>query len=119
MDSRAAARFNGEVDEPRAGLRRGHITGSKNIPFNEFIAEDGSLKKRNQIAKILNAKDIDTARPIINTCGSGMTACINELALKVAGAESTFLYDGSWSEYGAIEEPNFEESDFDKPGKKD
>ena len=99
VDARAAGRFNGEVPEPRPGLRSGHITGSKNLPFSELLNEDGTLKSELELSMIFEAKGIDTNRPIINSCGSGMTACVVDLALKTVGAEKTILYDGSWTEY--------------------
>lgn len=100
LDARAAPRFLGEVPEPRKGVRSGHITGSKNLPFSELIdAETGCLKTEKELAKIFTAKDIDTTYPVLNSCGSGVTACILDLGLRVLGADKSAIYDGSWTEY--------------------
>jgi len=80
-------------------VRSGHITGSKNLPFTELLNENGTLKSDKELANIFLAKGIDTTLPIINTCGSGVTACIVDLGLKVLGAEKSKVYDGSWTEY--------------------
>jgi len=107
VDARGAARFNGEVPEPREGVRSGHITGSVNLPFGDLInAEEGTLKSDKEIAKILLAKNIDTSMPIINSCGSGVTACIVDLALRIMGAENSRVYDGSWTEYVSYQSAN-------------
>jgi len=99
VDARGAQRFNGEVPEPRKGVRSGHITGSKNLPFTELLNENGTLKSDKELAQVFKAKGIDTTLPIINTCGSGVTACIVDLGLKIMGAEKSRIYDGSWTEY--------------------
>lgn len=82
-----------------------------------MVNEDGTLKSNREISKIFLEKDIDTSLQIVNSCGSGMTACVNELAQKCVGAEHTIIYDGSWSEYGAVDEPDFDANDMDKAGK--
>ena len=100
LDARAAARFNGTVPEPRKGVRSGHITGSKNLPFDQLIdAETGCMKPDKELAKIILAAGIDTMLPVVNSCGSGVTACVNDLALSICGAEHSHIYDGSWTEY--------------------
>lgn len=103
MDARGVARFNGEVAEPRKGVRSGHITGSKNLPFTDLVDETtGCLKPDKELAKIFTAKDIDTTLPIINSCGSGVTACVLDLGLSILGSEKSIIYDGSWTEYVSI-----------------
>ena len=102
VDARASGRFLGDVPEPRAGLRSGHITGSKNMPFSELINEDGTLKSDAELGKIFTQRDIDTTLPTINSCGSGMTACVVDLALRILGNEKSMLYDGSWTEYVSV-----------------
>ena len=102
-DARAAARFHGEVPEPRPGLRSGHITGSKNLPFPELVdAETGELKTDKELAKIITEAGIDTTLNTVNSCGSGVTACVVDLSLRLLGAEKTAIYDGSWSEYVSV-----------------
>lgn len=101
IDARSAGRFAGLEPEPRAGVRPGHIPGSVNIPYTELTNTDGTLKSRETLAKLFAARGIDLARPCITTCGSGITAAIEMLALAVAGGERIALYDGSWSEWGA------------------
>jgi len=116
LDARAAPRFNGEVPEPRPGVRAGNITGSQNMPFMELVdPESGCMKLGKDLAKIFTDKNIDTTRHIINTCGSGVTACVVDLGLRLVGAEDSVIYDGSWTEYGAIDEPNFDNNDWDTP----
>lgn len=108
LDARPAARFNGEVPEPRKGIRSGHISGSKNLPFGELIDANGCLKSEDELAKIFEGKGIDPTKPTVNSCGSGVTACILDLALSVMGGQKSAIYDGSWTEYGQIDEPDFD-----------
>jgi len=98
LDARPAPRFNGEVPEPRKGLRSGHITGSINMPFPDLVSA-GCLKSDKDLSKIFLEKNIDTTVHTINSCGSGVTACMIDLALRVVGGEHSHIYDGSWSEY--------------------
>lgn len=100
VDVRPAARFNAEVDEPRLGLRRGHIPGSLNLPFGELI-EDGALRAAAALLARLRTAGVDPGKPVISTCGSGVTAPILNLALAVAGYDRMQVYDGSWAEWGA------------------
>ncbi|SLM62122.1 MULTISPECIES: 3-mercaptopyruvate sulfurtransferase [Dickeya] len=100
VDARAAARFFGQADEPRPGLRRGHIPGSFNVPWNLLVTE-GALKSTEELAAIFHQAGVDIQRPIIASCGSGVTASVVILALFALNASSVSLYDGSWSEWGA------------------
>lgn len=100
VDARAAARFNAEVDEPRAGLRRGHIPGSLNVPWGTLV-EDGKLKAPEELAAIFTRAGVDFGKPIIASCGSGVTAAVIVLALTSLDVNGVSLYDGSWSEWGS------------------
>ena len=101
VDARGASRFAGREEEPRAGVRRGHIPGSFNVPYTELTRPDGTLKPGGELRAIFEVRGIDLARPIVTTCGSGITAAIEMLALHVAGANDVALYDGSWAEWGS------------------
>jgi len=100
VDARGAARFGAKEPEPRPGTKGGHIPGSANTPYTEFTNQNGTLKSTSELAQIFTARGIDPAKPIVTTCGSGVTASIALLALAVLGAKKTALYDGSWSEWG-------------------
>lgn len=103
VDARSAARFRGEVDEPRPGLRKGHMPGSLNVPFGDVIAADGRLKSSDEISAVFAKAGVDLSKPIINSCGSGVTAAILALAQSLAGHDDSAVYDGSWSEWGKPE----------------
>ena len=101
VDARSPERFRGAVPEPRPGLRAGHIPGSVNVPYRETLNPDGTMKSPEALRALFAAAGVDLARPIVNSCGSGVTACILMLAQMRAGAKRTAVYDGSWSEWGA------------------
>ncbi len=101
VDARAAGRFHGREPEPRAGLRGGHIPGSTNLPYVDLIAADGTLKPKDELRRRFADAGVDLARPIVTTCGSGVSAAVINLALFELGVEDAALYDGSWAEWGA------------------
>jgi thiosulfate/3-mercaptopyruvate sulfurtransferase len=100
VDMRSAGRFAGTEPEPRTGLRGGHIPGSRNLPFNELVAPDGTLLPADALRRRLEAAGIDASRPVVATCGSGTSACTLILALHLLGHDRVALYDGSWAEWG-------------------
>ena len=100
VDARAAARFRGESPEPREGLRAGHIPNSRNVPFTDLLNDDKTMKTPDQTRAIFESAGVDLKRPIITTCGSGVTAAVLGLALERMGYDMWSLYDGSWAEWG-------------------
>ena len=101
VDARPADRFSGETPDPRGDAASGHIPGSTNIPHSSFFNADGTWKSADEIKTIFSDAGIDLAKPLVTTCGSGMTAAVVSFAAALAGAEKTALYDGSWAEWGA------------------
>jgi thiosulfate/3-mercaptopyruvate sulfurtransferase len=101
IDARSANRFLGREAEPRPGVRPGHIPGSINIPYTELTTADGTLKSREELQSLFRAHDVDLKRPVVTTCGSGITAATLLFALAVAGSRDGALYDGSWADWGA------------------
>ena len=100
VDARAANRFRGEVPEPREGLRAGHIPGSRSVPFTSLLNADKTMKSPDECRAVFEAAGVDLTKPIITSCGSGVTAAILALALERMGHHKWSLYDGSWAEWG-------------------
>jgi len=98
LDARPEPRFNGVVEEPRAGLRRGHMPGAKNLPFAQLF-DQGLLKSEGDLAHLLEPL-LENRSRVICSCGSGVTACILAFALHQIGIDQVAVYDGSWSEWG-------------------
>ncbi len=99
LDARPAGRFTGEVAEPRAGMRSGHMPGATSIPVASLV-ENGRLRPVEQLSAVFDAAGVNLNRPAITTCGSGVTAAIITLALETIGTRQHRLYDGSWAEWG-------------------
>jgi thiosulfate/3-mercaptopyruvate sulfurtransferase len=104
IDARPRPRFEGTVAEPRPGLRPGHIPGSRNVPYAElFDAGTGAMKPLDDLRKLFGGVDLD--KPIVTTCGSGVSALVLTLALYRLGVRGSALYDGSWAEWGLPDGP--------------
>jgi len=105
VDARSPGRFVGTEPEPRDVPRCGHIPGAKNVPFTELLAEDGTLKAPEQIKAVLTERNVDPAKPVVASCGSGVTACMIALAMATAGYTNAAVYDGSWAEWSVSDAP--------------
>jgi thiosulfate/3-mercaptopyruvate sulfurtransferase len=101
VDARSASRFQGDEIEPRPGLRSGHIPGARNLPASELIA-DGRLRPKPELEAAFARAGFNPAKPVLTTCGSGVTASILSFALANAGHDIAPVYDGSWSEWGQV-----------------
>ena len=100
VDARSPGRFEGTEPEPRPGLRSGHIPGSRNVHFRSLVRVDGTLRPAAELRQLFDAAGVDITRPVVASCGSGVTACTIVHALEVLGQREARVYDGSWSEYG-------------------
>jgi thiosulfate/3-mercaptopyruvate sulfurtransferase len=100
VDARSAERFAGKAPEPRPGLRSGHMPRSFNVPYDRLI-ENGRLASRERVAAAFTSAGVDLDKPIITSCGSGVTAAILTFALESLGKDPKGLYDGSWAEWGS------------------
>ncbi len=100
LDARAAGRFTGEIAEPRPGMRSGHIPGACNLPYTELLNADGTIRAPAELRARLAAAGVDGRRAVVTSCGSGVTACILTLGLRLAGLPEGAVYDGSWTEWG-------------------
>ena len=103
LDARGAPRFRGDAAEPRPGLRSGHMPGAINLPYARLVAEDGTLLRGQALRDRFVEAGVDLTRPIVTSCGSGVTAAILTLGLAELGIDSR-LYDGSWAEWGGRED---------------
>ncbi|HEY5107046.1 MAG TPA: 3-mercaptopyruvate sulfurtransferase [Caulobacteraceae bacterium] len=100
LDARPAARFAGAAPEPRPGLRGGHMPGALNAPFTEVVTHDGRLASAEVLRAAFHRAGLDLERPIVATCGSGISAAVLALALARLGRDDVAVYDGSWAEWG-------------------
>jgi thiosulfate/3-mercaptopyruvate sulfurtransferase len=100
IDARPAARFRGDVAEPRAGLRGGHMPGALSVPFAGLLNPDGTMKAGDELRAAFQAAGVDLERPMVTTCGSGVSAAVLALALARLGRDDVAVYDGSWTEWG-------------------
>lgn len=108
LDARGPGRFKGTEPEVREGLRSGHIPGSKNVHYATLFNADGTMKSVPELNEVFHLAGADIAKPVITTCGSGVTAAILSLALERMGNRNHALYDGSWAEWGQFEQLSVE-----------
>ena len=101
LDARSAARFTGVEPDPRPATHPGHIPGSKNLPYGDLFNADGTWKQGEALEAAFTGAGIDLDKPLVTTCGSGITAAVLLFGAMLAGAKDVGLYDGSWSEWGA------------------
>lgn len=101
VDARGAGRFAGTDPEPRPGIAPGHIPASRNLPHGQLFNADGTYKDRAGLVEVFKAAGVNLDRPVIASCGSGMTACVLLFALQLIGKHDVALYDGSWAEWGS------------------
>jgi thiosulfate/3-mercaptopyruvate sulfurtransferase len=100
LDARASGRFTGATPEPRAGMRSGHIPGSENVPYTDLLNADGTFRPISEIKALFAKAGVDGSLQVVTSCGSGVTACILTLGLRLAGLPEGAVYDGSWTEWG-------------------
>lgn len=110
VDARSPDRFAGSVPEPRPGVRSGHIPGSTNLHYATLLQSDGTLKPAEELMRLFTETGVQFGRPVVASCGSGLTAGIVALSLSLLGHRGTAVYDGSWSEWGSDEKLPIETS---------
>jgi thiosulfate/3-mercaptopyruvate sulfurtransferase len=99
LDARSHGRFAGTEPEPRAGLRGGHIPGSLNLPYDMLYRPDATLLPPDELRQAFTAAGVDLGKPVVTTCGSGITASVLALGLHLVGHKKVAVYDGSWTEW--------------------
>nr|WP_288900702.1 3-mercaptopyruvate sulfurtransferase [uncultured Sneathiella sp.] len=105
LDARSAGRFDGTEPEPREGLRGGHIPGSKNLPYTALLNDaDKTFRQAEELNAAFSGAGIDLKKPVITSCGSGITACVLAFGLHLLGHQRVAVYDGSWTEWALDEE---------------
>lgn len=100
LDARPAGRFRGDDPEPRPGLAAGHIPGARNVPYATLLSADGTLRPEAELRSVFSTAGVNLDKPVITSCGSGISAAIISLALEQIGHRDHSLYDGSWAEWG-------------------
>jgi thiosulfate/3-mercaptopyruvate sulfurtransferase len=108
LDARSRGRFEATEPEPRQAIRGGHVPGARSVPYGDLVTPDGTLKPPTELRRLFAAAGIDLGRPVITSCGSGVSACALALALDLAGRSDTAVYDGSWTEWGGREDTPIE-----------
>ncbi|WP_372622025.1 sulfurtransferase [Falsiroseomonas sp.] len=101
LDARSKARFDGKAPEPRAGIASGHMPGAASMPFTELLNADGTMKDAAAIRALFEARGADDTRPLVTSCGTGVTACVLALGAVRAGLPEPAVYDGSWTEWAS------------------
>lgn len=104
VDARPAARFRGEEEDPRPGIASGHIPGSRNLPQTQLFNPDGTWKRGEELRAAFEAAGVDLGKPLVTTCGTGVTAAVVQFGARMLGQRDARLYDGSWADWGA--DPN-------------
>ncbi|MBN2739877.1 MAG: 3-mercaptopyruvate sulfurtransferase [Rhodobacteraceae bacterium] len=100
IDARARGRFIGQDEEPRPNLRKGHIPGSKNVPWGDVLTAQGTMKSPDALRALFKGAGVDLSKPAITTCGSGVNAALLAFALELTGKSDWAVYDGAWAEWG-------------------
>lgn len=116
IDARSAGRFAATSPEPRAGIRGGHIPGSRNLPYSDVVSASGTVLQPDALRQKFGSIGVDPAQPVVLTCGSGTSACALALALDVLGAPEVAVYDGSWTEWGGRADTPVETGPQSSPG---
>jgi thiosulfate/3-mercaptopyruvate sulfurtransferase len=101
LDARGAGRFAGTQPEPRQGVRSGHIPGAVNLPYTELLGPDGTFHSPAVLRERFAQAGVDGTKPVVTSCGTGVTACILTLGMRLAGLPPAPVYDGSWTEWGS------------------
>jgi thiosulfate/3-mercaptopyruvate sulfurtransferase len=108
LDARSPGRFMGAEPEPRTGLRGGHLPGSLNLPYEELYQTDGTFIPPDALRQAFVKSGVALGKPVVTSCGSGITACVLALGLHLAGHDQVAVYDGSWTEWGGRQDTPIE-----------